>query len=211
MWGNTDLTSEIHRRTFDYPKRYDYCDVSQNNHRNGQEHWDNFQWVRNYLSNDPRPINTVKTYGADGWSYGDTNEGIERWWRHIFGGAASARFHRPEAGLGLSAPSMATVKAAREIESIVPFWELTPGNELLTDREEQEAYLASKPGEAYIVFFTDGGEVGLDLGAYNNDFDLRWMEIRKGMWNGESEIEGGKIVQLTAPGEDEWVAVLNAK
>jgi len=30
-------------------------------------------------------------------------------------------------------------------------------------REENEAYLTSREGEAYVLFFTNGGEVGLDL------------------------------------------------
>jgi hypothetical protein len=64
MWDNWDLKSESHKRTFDHPDRYVFCDVSQNNQQKGQVHWDNFQWVRNYISSNPRPLNTVKTYGA---------------------------------------------------------------------------------------------------------------------------------------------------
>ncbi|MBN1987553.1 MAG: hypothetical protein JW761_14675, partial [Prolixibacteraceae bacterium] len=93
MWDNWDLKSEHHKRTFNHPERYVFCDVSQNNQQKGQVHWDNFQWVRNYVSSNPRPLNTVKTYGADGGRHGNTKDGLERWWRHVFGGAASARFH----------------------------------------------------------------------------------------------------------------------
>lgn len=42
MWDHWDLTSEQHRRTIDHPERYDFIDVSQNSHKKGQEHWDNF-------------------------------------------------------------------------------------------------------------------------------------------------------------------------
>ncbi len=90
MWDAWDLKSEQHKRTFDHPDIYDFCDVSQNNHQRDQAHWDNFQWVKNYLSSHPRPINTVKTYGADGGTHGNTNNGIDGWWRHVIGGAASA-------------------------------------------------------------------------------------------------------------------------
>jgi len=103
---------------------------------------------------------------------------------------------------------MNSLKAAREIEKICPFWELTPNNELLSDRDENEAYLASKPGEVYVVFFPDEGEVGLDLSEYNSDFTLKWMDVRKGEWFSEENVEGGKIVTLKTPGELEWVAVL---
>lgn len=212
MWGNTDITSEVHKRTFDHPKRFDYCDVSQNNHKQGQLHWENFQWVKNYLSHLPRPVNTVKTYGADTWTYGDTKEGIERWWRHVLGGAASARFHRPDAGLGLSALSMASVKAAREIESIEPFWKMFPANNLLTEREENEAYVTANTGQVYVVFFTNGGEVALDLNTHNKNFNLKWMEVRTGEWKkGNILIEGGEKIRLKTPGKNEWVAVIYQK
>ncbi len=209
MWDNWDLKSEPHKRTFDHPERYAFCDVSQNNQQKGQVHWDNFQWVRNYISSQPRPLNTVKTYGADGGTHGNTKDGLERWWRHVLGGAASARFHRPPSGLGLSELSMNCVKIAREIEEIAPFWELKPGNDLLSNREENEAYLASKPGETYVLFFTDGGEVNLDLTSIDKDFNLKWFNVREGKQVSEGKIEGGKKVNIEAPGQLEWIAVLS--
>lgn len=208
MWDAWDLKSEQHKRTFDHPELYDFCDVSQNNHQRDQAHWDNFQWVKNYISSHPRPVNTVKTYGADGGTHGNTNNGIDGWWRHIIGGTASARFHRPPSGLGLSTLSMNSVKAAREIEKICPFWELTPNNELLSDRDENEAYLTEKPGEVYVVFFPDEGEVGLDLSETNSDYILKWMDVRKGEWAPDKQIEGGGNIVLQTPGDNEWVGVL---
>jgi hypothetical protein len=208
MWDNWDLTTDHHKRTFDHPERYAFCDVSQNNQKKGQVHWDNFQWVRNYISIQPRPLNTVKTYGADGGTHGNTKDGLERWWRHVLGGVASARFHRPTSGLGLSELSMNSVKVAREIEKNVKFWELQPGNELLSEREENEAYLTSKPGEVYVVFFTNGSGVSLDLSAANSSFSVRWFDIRSGKLISESNIDGGKIINLKSPGELEWLAIV---
>lgn len=208
MWDNWDLKSENHKRTFDHPELYDFCDISQNNHRRDQTHWDNFMWTKNYISSKPRPINTVKTYGADGGSHGNTKNGIDGWWRHVIGGAASARFHRPNTGLGLSKLSMNSIKAAREIEKITPFWELTPNNNLLKNRDVNEAYLTFKPGETYVVFFPDKGKVGLDLKEYNSEFTLKWMNVREGKWHSEEDVEGGEILDLTTPGDNEWVAVL---
>ena len=208
MWGNWNLQSKDHKRTFDHPELYDFCDISQNNHKRGQAHWDNFMWTKNYISSLPRPINTVKTYGADGGSHGSTNNGIDSWWRHLIGGVASARFHRPVAGLGLSTLSMNSIKAAREIEKITPFWELTPNNNLLLNRNENEAYLTSKPGEIYVVFFPDNGEVEIDLKEYNSDFKLKWMNVREGTWDSESKLIGGKVAILKTPGSHQWIAVV---
>ena len=62
MWDDWNLQAERHRQTFDHPELYNYVDVSQNNHNTGQKHWNNFLFVREYLSKQPRPINTTKTY-----------------------------------------------------------------------------------------------------------------------------------------------------
>ena len=106
---------------------------------------------------------------------------------------------------------MASVKAARELESIVKFWDLEPGNSLLSGREENEAYLTSLPGKVYIIFFTNGGEAGLDLSSIPYGFSLKWMDVRKGEWASKSRIKGGKIVSLKAPGAMEWIAVLEKR
>lgn len=209
MWDDWDLKADRHKRTLDHPERYDFVEVSQNNQKKGQEHWDNFQWVRKYISDHPRPINTVKTYGADGGRFGNTQDGIERWWRHIIGGAASARFHRPDSGLGLTDKAKASILAARKVESIVKFWDVEAQNELLTDREINEAYLSAKPGKAYILYFTNGGSVGLNLDDAFGSFKLRWISIETGNWAGESIIEGGKTQTIKAPSSGNWVCVIS--
>ena len=143
MWDDWDLRTKSHRRTLNNPQRYAYADISQNNHKKGQVHWDNFQWVRRYIADDPRPLNTVKTYGANGSRFGDTRDGIERWWRHVIGGAASARFHRPPGGLGLSEVTITSLQSVRKLESLLKLWEMEPANQLLGEREENEAYLSA--------------------------------------------------------------------
>ena len=208
MWDAWDLKAAQHRRTLDHPERYDFADLSQNNQKKGQEHWDNFQWARSYIAARPRPLNTVKTYGADGGRYGDSRDGIERFWRHIIGGAASARFHRPEAGLGLSAPAVAALRAARKLESLIRLWDVEPANHLLSGREENEAYLAARPGAAYAMYFTNGGSVGLDLTNAAGRFEARWIEIATGEWGKRETLQGGGTVTLNAPGAGHWAAAI---
>jgi hypothetical protein len=208
MWDAWDLQAAEHRRTFDHPERYDFCDVSQNNQKRGQEHWDNFQWVRQRVAAQPRPLNTTKTYGADGGRFGNNRDGLERWWRHVIGGAASARFHRPDSGLGLSDPAKASLRAARRLESLLRLWEVEPALHLLTDRADNEAYLAARPGHAYALYFTDGGSVGLDLKDAPGRFDLRWIDLATGDWGARDTVSGGAVVTITAPGPGHWVAAL---
>jgi hypothetical protein len=208
MWDAWNLKADEHKRTFDHPERYDFCDVSQNNQKSGQEHWDNFQWVRTRLSDRPRPLNTVKTYGADGGRFGSTRDGLERFWRHVIGGAASARFHRPDSGLGLSGPAIASLRAARKLESLVKLWNVEPANSLLSDREQNEAYLAAAPGRAYLLYFPDGGSVGLDLNYVTGSFELRWVDIATGEWAGKDTVRGGAVVNVKAPARGHWAAAI---
>ncbi len=209
MWDSWDLKSEEHRRTFDHPELYDFVDVSQNNHNKGQVHWDNFLFVRDYLSKKPRPMNTTKTYGADGNKFGHTDQdGIERFWRHLLAGAASMRVHRPDSGLGLNDKAVASIKAARKLESLIPLWSVEPADELLGDREANEAYLAAAPGKAYALYFPAGGEVTLDLTKAEGPFKLRWINIETGQWGPEAEVKGGKKVDVSPPGKGNFAATI---
>jgi len=208
MWDDWDLTAKRHRRTLDHPERYDFADVSQNNQRKGQTHWDNFQWVRQHIAKTPRPLNTVKTYGADGGRFGNTQDGLERWWRHVIGGAASARFHRPDVGLGLSSPAIAAIEAARKLGSLVPAWEVNPANHLLGQREKNEAYLAAQPGKKYALYFTHGGAVSLDLKKHPGRYQVKWINPATGQWAQEATIQGGNAVKIRAPGKGSWVAAI---
>jgi hypothetical protein len=208
MWDAWDLKSDEHRRTLDHPERYDFADVSQNNQKKGQEHWDNFQWVRQHIAAQPRPLNTVKTYGADGGRFGDNRDGVERWWRHVIGGAASARFHRPDSGLGLSEPAVASLAAARKLESVIKLWDVEPAQHLLRDRQTNQAYLAARPGQAYALYLTDGGSVRLDLTNAPGSFEARWIDIRTGQWGRRETLTGGAVVTLTAAARGPWAAAI---
>jgi hypothetical protein len=208
MWDAWDLKADQHRRTFDHPERYDFCDVSQNNQKKGQKHWNNFQWVCARLAAHPRPLNTVKTYGADGGRYGDNRDGIQRWWRHLVGGAASARFHRPDSGLGLSAPAIASLKAARLLESLIKPWEIEPANHLLSDRADNEAYLSARFAQAYALYFTDGGSVLLDLRNASGRFEGSWIDITAGKLTRNEIWEGGGHARLVPPAGGPWALAL---
>lgn len=208
MWDAWDLKSDEHKRTLDHPERYDFADVSQNNQQKGQTHWDNFQWVRTRIADKPRPLNTTKTYGADGGRFGNNRDGVERFWRHVIGGVASARFHRPDSGLGLSEPAKAAIQAARKLESIVRLWDVEPANQLLSDRAENEAYLAARPGVAYALYFTNGGSVGLNLKDAPGRFEIRWIDIATGQWGKREQLDGGGVATLTAPAEGHWAAAI---
>lgn len=209
MWDSWNLRDEVHKRTFDHPELYGFVDVSQNNHNSGEKHWEGFLYVREYLSAAPRPMNTIKTYGADGNKFGHTDQdGVERLWRHLIAGAAAVRFHRPDSGLGLNDKAVAAIRAARKLESRVPLWTLQPANGLLADREPNEAYLAANDGTAYALYFPTGGQVTVDLTAASGNLMVHWIDIASGEWGPVQDIKGGKPAELAAPGDGNWAAAI---
>ena len=210
MWDAWDIKADEHRRTLDHPELYDFVDTSQNNHNKGEEHWRNALWMREYVSSSPRPINTVKTYGSDGNKFGHSDQdGVERLLRHILAGFASARFHRPPSGLGINEKAQSVIKAVRKLESLIQPWDLSPQMNLLSSREEDEAYLAADPGKAYCLYLTNGGSVGikLDTGKY----ELHWIDVNTGDWGEKGELVGDRVITVETPGEGGWLAAILRK
>ncbi len=212
MWDDWNLAAERHKRTFDHSELYDFVDVSQNNHNKGQKHWDNFLHVRQYLADQPRPMNTTKTYGATGNKFGHNDQdGIERFWRHLLAGAASIRFHRPESGLGLNDKAVACIRAARHLESLVPLWSVEPANDLLSNRDDNEAYVAAHQGTAYVVYFPAGGEVELDLSDAKDPMNGQWINIDNGTFGPKQQLSGDGNAKLIAPSTKNWAVAIVAR
>ena len=211
MFWETDLTADQHKASLDYPEIYNYFEISQNSANIGEENWTYTQYIREYLVKNPRPMNSVKIYGSDTGPFwaGKSKEGIEKFWLNIIGGCAGSRFHRPTGGIGFSELAQNSIKAVRELETLIKLWEVSPDNGLLTNREKDEAYLAAKPGKKYIIYFTNGGEVGLDLTKFKKDFSLQWIDINTGDWFKEKTyLEGGKIVNISTPFQKPAIAVI---
>jgi len=80
--------------------------------------------------------------------------------------------------------------------------------DLLSERESDEAYLSARAGKQYVLYFTEGGSVGLDLKEHRAKFRLRWINIRTGDWADSATISGGKVVTIKAPDKDPWVATI---
>ena len=133
---------------------------------------------------------------------------LRKFWRHVIGGAASARFHRPDSGFGLSEPAKAALRAARKLESRIKLWDVEPADALLSEREPNEAYLTAAPGRAYLLYFTDGGSMGLDLKDAPGSFGVRWVDIATGDWGKTETIQGSAVVPINAPAKGHWAAAI---
>ncbi len=217
MWDDSTLSvpGNQHENTWDDLTRYSFTDISQNNHNNGDVHFDNIVYVRNYISAAPVPMNNVKIYGKFGGSHGTTAEAINRFWSSLMGGCASVRFHRDGGGLyGLAIDPLAQnqIKGARLVESLTLWADRLPNtnHSLLTNRATNEAYCSFETDSAYVVYFIGVGNVDLDLTAASGDFNLRWLDLDTGVMGSASTVTAGGSQNLTTPSSNTYghVAVL---
>jgi hypothetical protein len=223
MRRNEDVRASDHHWVFDFPERYTFIDISQNNAWSGlgQRHYDNIMYVRNYISDIPRPINNIKNYGAV--RHGE-DETVARFCRMVFAGCASVRFHRPHPiedpnqkeassgyGLGLSPLAQKVIQSMRWVMDEIEFASTEPRNDLLAEREENEAYLLAESGKLYAVYFPKGGEVKLDLTSIPGNWEIRWRNVLDGSIQLGEPVGGGTIVSLKTPDLGHWVAVLKQK
>jgi hypothetical protein len=213
-------------------------DISQNNQDSkgarGPAHWENLMFLRQLIaSSGPIPMNNVKIYGGtDGstnFSAGSETEAIDRFWRNIFGGCASARFHRPSNpdkvwGSGLNERVQNNLKAMDMLLEKLDIFACSPQNELLSPivsvPSMMEAYLIANIGKQYAIYFPQGRyTINLDPWVYTDKLRLQWLDINSLKWSEPKEVEvewkGGKhdwgyrgFVPLETPGNRPCVAFL---
>jgi len=213
MWDAHDVRDEMHANTYEHPELYSFCDISQNNHVCGEQHWINAQEFRQRIidSGRIRPINSIKIYGANTGRYGRGRDGQERFWRNVFGGLASSRFHRPPSGLGLSEKAQAHIKSMRMLTDALDIFTCQPHNDLLGARSRNEAYCTANPPDGYAVFFTDGGNVLLDVSAAaDKPLEVRWLDIMGSAWFApqRASVENGRLRLVTPRDEGYWAVLV---
>jgi hypothetical protein len=212
--GFAPAKSAVIQKQIRTPEVYSFVDISQVNSRNfNEDHWDQLMWYHQHVRAHVRPLTNTKIYsaGETSWGSGTPVDGVERFWRNLISGCSSSRFHRPTSGIGLNDIAKASIKSARLLETHVRFWEVEPHMELLREREQDEAYIAARPGQAYVLFFTDGGSVGLNLQDAEGLFDVHWIQISKAEYGPKGQVSGNRIVPLTPPDQGPWVAALVRK
>jgi hypothetical protein len=133
---------------------------------------------------------------------------MERFWRNIFGGLASARFHRPDSGQGLGSNAQANIRSMRMITDRMNVFKCKPSNNLISDREDNEAYCFANPGREYAVYFPNGGEVTLDISAMNKPVTVRWLDIMKSKWSDSKRIKSKSKIKLSCPSKGYWAVLV---
>lgn len=220
MRRNENIRSDDHLHIFDNPERYSFLDISQNNAWSGlgEAHYENILYVRERIANHPRPINNNKNYGAA--RHGE-DESVARMSRIFFAGGASARFHRPhpyedpdymyeksDFGLGLSPRAQRVIRSLRSVFDEIAFYQMEPRNDLLGNRNENEAYLLANPGNEYAIFFQQEGSVTLNFQGFDDTFHYRWINIDEAEWSNQGVLDPESELLFTTPGPGQWIVII---
>lgn len=211
MWDPWDLNHIVHRETLDHPEIYDFADISQNNHNAGDTHWNNAILLMRRLASDGmlRPLNNVKVYGNDGGAHQTTQNGIDSFVKNILVGASGARFHRPTSGQGLNETAQSVIKSMRMLSEKSDLFNGTPANELLENREENEAFCRAVPGNEYIIYFPGGGDVDLLVPNGADQISVEWLQINNPVWEDFIILPTDENkVKIKTPDQRSWLAYL---
>ena len=186
---------------------YTFAEVSQNNQDAlgpvGKKHWDNLLfWSRMISMNDegPMPINNEKVYGQGvglNTAAGTEKEAVERFWRNIFGGAASTRFHRPEMqgetwgwGIGISERAQQTLRAVNMFLKEFDIFNAEPYEAIKTVGNSVDSYCLADMGRAYALYFPGGrATVHLDPWVHMERVSVKWLDVAALTWSEEVIIE----------------------
>ncbi len=176
------------------PNQFDYVEISQHNQdtrgKKGQEHWDDILHWKHAVSEavGPRPFNNVKVYGAEGGHQhaGTATEAVDRLFRLVLTGCATARFHRLVGdnnwGIGLNERAEAAISTIRSLETQVDLTKTQPRNDLLIEREPNESYCATVSDNTYVIYFPAGGRAILDLYEIEGSWETSWLDVSTGEW-----------------------------
>ncbi len=209
MFDSHDLSNPVYHQVTDFPEIYDFIEISQNNHQSGQTHYDKIQVVRQRLVAAPRPLSNVKIYGSDGGGpFGTSQDAKERFWRNLFAGCASARFHEKHLGDSESAQRM--IRSARDVTGAFNLFQCAPHNELLQDRLPNKAYCLANPGKEYAVYFPAGGTVRLDAHGLKGEAEFRWYDIDNAHWADATRVPvSQQPIALATPRSGQWAVVIH--
>ncbi len=203
------------------PDMYQFIDVSQVNawRCTTERHWKNLERLNELNRSRRRPLTCTKVYNSD--TLHDQSaprhtdrDGITAFWLDLLGGCASARFHRPPHGLGLSPKAASSIRTVRTVEDLVRFWELTPHFDWTGGRPPAEAFLAeaflAEARGVALVLLPGGGAFHPQSALPEGRYEMKVIDLTSGDVETSTVIDLTQDTTLDVPAGDPKLAVLRA-
>ncbi len=91
----------------------------------------------------------------------------------------------------------------------IPFWKMQNRDELVGNPDRgNSVYCLAKSNEVYLVYLPQGGSTELDMSGAIGEFEFSWFNPRNGGSENADAIVAGKTIVLSAPDEEDWLAVI---
>jgi hypothetical protein len=103
------------------------------------------------------------------------------------------------------------IRSARQVTDAIDVFSCSPRNDLLSQREANEAYCLAEEPRQYAVYFPAEGSVALDLSQAKTSLSVRWYNVDRGEWHSAKTIQGKRSANLTTPGSGQWAVVIVAR
>ncbi len=195
------------------PEIYDYVDISNSNSQFNEIHYAINYWVYKKVKNseNPRPIMVDKIYGGPSnarWC-GDQAQGAEKFWRNLFGGIASTRFHREPFGNGINSYAQIHIKSMSMLLNKIDLFNMEPDPWFIAYKGGHEVYtLANKNKKQFAILFFDGGRPSLNL---LGNVNFRWLDVTGTKWFEKEDVLLKKGYEINPPDEGFWVLLVETK
>ncbi len=178
--GNPVLTVK-HKKMYSNTELFSYIDIGNSmGNSSPDEHWRHLQSIRDFIMDEPHPMNNTKLYGADYNSFWPGQEAVNKFWRNLIGGCASVRFHRPPAGQGLNEAAQNSIRSGRIFEKYVKPWECEPRMDIIADKGDHELYVMAKEGGQIACLIpnkiTENDWIKLKL-VQGTRYDIMWVNL----------------------------------
>ncbi|NBC65788.1 MAG: hypothetical protein GVY07_09075 [Bacteroidetes bacterium] len=92
------------------------------------------------------------------------------------------------------------IKSMRRLTDSLHFFQHLPSNDILEEREPNEAFSLVIPGKEYALYFP--GEGSIHLNAESGTYEMRWLHIRSSTWRNPETIENPTVI--STPDDDQW-------
>ncbi|GIW95025.1 MAG: hypothetical protein KatS3mg110_3066 [Pirellulaceae bacterium] len=130
------------------------------------------------------------------------------WWSVYMGGGVWETHVRPPYDRPLSAwePAWMQLGGARVFMESIPFWQMTPRNDLI---RHGHAFCLAAPGQVYALYLPLGGPVAVEL-QNGSSYRVAWWNPandRHGRFEAEMTVAGG-VQTLAPPGPGDWAVRL---
>jgi len=126
---------------------------------------------------------------------------FELHFRDAYGQTGSVRIEDLE-------PLILDMVTLRKFLEDLPFPNMEPCNQLLS---ELDNICFGEVGQTYAVYLPYGGSEEVNLSSSEIVFEQSWFNPRTGEITEGGSVQGGQVRTFTAPGEREWVLLLDAR